>query len=136
MWPNLQKTANLVKFSAEILNGKLHFLCGVHTNILYNQAYFWIYLYKINVLRLNSIVIERAFVTDELLRKKKFWNTPMLVNSYLFKVNSRNTRKRCEIYSKLTIKISQRHRSRHSGFFTANNEYISHLFLVLVALTR
>ena len=29
-------------------------------------------------------------------------------NVYLFKVNNRNTRKRCEIGSKLTIKISER----------------------------
>ena len=31
------------------------------------------------------------------------------VNICLFKVNNRNTRKRCEIYSKLTIKASERH---------------------------
>ena len=28
MWPNPQETADLVKFTEEILNGKLHFLCG------------------------------------------------------------------------------------------------------------
>ena len=28
MWPNPQKTAGLVTFTEEILNGKLHFLCG------------------------------------------------------------------------------------------------------------
>ena len=28
MWPNLQETANLVTFTEEILNGKLHFLCS------------------------------------------------------------------------------------------------------------
>ena len=27
MWPNPQETADLVTFSEEILNGKLHFLC-------------------------------------------------------------------------------------------------------------
>ena len=26
MWPNPQKTADLVRFTGEILNGKLHFL--------------------------------------------------------------------------------------------------------------
>ena len=30
-------------------------------------------------------------------------------NMYLFKVNNRNTRKRCEIYSKLTMKTAVRH---------------------------
>ena len=29
MWSNLQVTADLVTFTAEILNGKLHFLCSV-----------------------------------------------------------------------------------------------------------
>ena len=28
MWPNLQKTAELVTFTEEIFNGKLHFLCS------------------------------------------------------------------------------------------------------------
>ena len=28
MWPNLQFTADLVSFTEEILNGKLHFLCS------------------------------------------------------------------------------------------------------------
>ena len=28
MWPNPQKTADLVTFNDEILNGKLHFLCS------------------------------------------------------------------------------------------------------------
>ena len=30
MWSNRQKTADLVTFTAEILNGKLHFLCSVY----------------------------------------------------------------------------------------------------------
>ena len=29
MWPNPQETADLVMFTEEILNGKLHFLCSV-----------------------------------------------------------------------------------------------------------
>ena len=32
MWPNLQETADLVTFTEEILNGKLHFLCSVSQN--------------------------------------------------------------------------------------------------------
>ena len=30
MWPNLQKTLDLVSFTEEIINGKLHFLCSVY----------------------------------------------------------------------------------------------------------
>ena len=29
MWPNPQETADLVTFTEEIFNGKLHFLCSV-----------------------------------------------------------------------------------------------------------
>ena len=48
---------------------------------------------------------------------------------YLFKVNNRNTRKRCEMCSKLTIKKQER-RCRRSSVFIVNFELISHLFLV------
>ena len=30
MWPNPRETADLVTFTGEILNGKLHFLCSVN----------------------------------------------------------------------------------------------------------
>ena len=53
-------------------------------------------------------------------------------NVYLFKVRNRKTRNRCEICSKLTIKIPERHRF---GVFIVNFEHISHLFLVFLLLT-
>ena len=49
------------------------------------------------------------------------------VDIYLLKVNNRNTRTRCEIFSKLTIKLQERRR-RRSGIFVVNFENISHLF--------
>ena len=42
-------------------------------------------------------------------------------NIYLFKVNNRNSRKRCDI--------------RRSGVFIVNFEHILHLFLVFLSLT-
>ena len=45
---------------------------------------------------------------------------------YLFKVNNTNTRKRCEICSKLTIKTPE---------VIVNFEHVSHLFLVFLLLT-
>ena len=54
---------------------------------------------------------------------------------YLFKVNNRNTRKKCEIFSKLTIKTPERHQRRRSGVFIVNFENISHFFLVFLLLT-
>ena len=42
--------------------------------------------------------------------------------------------KKCEIYSKLTIKTPKRRRGRRSGVFIVNFEPISDLFLVFVLL--
>ena len=38
--------------------------------------------------------------------------TVISVDNYMFKVNNRNTRKRCEICSKLTIKTPERRQAR------------------------
>ena len=51
---------------------------------------------------------------------------------YLFQVN---TRKRCKICSKLSIKTSERRHYRRSGVFIINFEHISYLFLVFLLLT-
>ena len=49
----------------------------------------------------------------------------------MFKVDNKNTRTRCEICSKLTIKTLE---PRHSGVFIVNFERISHLALVFLLL--
>ena len=49
-------------------------------------------------------------------------------------VSNRNTRARCEICSKLTIKTPERRQWR-SGVFIVNFEHISHLVLVFLLLT-
>ena len=54
---------------------------------------------------------------------------------YLLKVNNRNTRTRCEICSKLTIKTSERRQWRRSGVFIVNFENIPHLPAVFLLLT-
>ena len=55
--------------------------------------------------------------------------------NYILKVNNRNTRARCEIYSKLTIKTPERRHWRRSGVFIVNFEHISELVLVFLLLT-
>ena len=55
--------------------------------------------------------------------------------NYVFKLNNRNTRARCEICSKLTIKTPERRHWRLSDVFIVNFEHISHLVLVFLSLT-
>ena len=59
---------------------------------------------------------------------QKFVEAPNPAGIYLLKVNNINTRTRCEICSKLTIKTPEQ-RWRRSGVFTDNFEHISHLVL-------
>ena len=56
-------------------------------------------------------------------------------NIYLFIVNNRNTRKWCDICSKLMIKSPERRQWRLSGVFIVNFKHISHLFLEFLLLT-
>ena len=57
------------------------------------------------------------------------------VGKYMFKVNNRNTSKRYEVRSKLTLKIPERSDWRRFGDFIVNFEHISHLFLMFLLLT-
>ena len=61
------------------------------------------------------------------------WYNPASI--FLVKVNNRNTRTRCEICSKLTIKIPERCHCRRSGDFVVNFEHFSDLDLVFLLLT-
>ena len=56
-------------------------------------------------------------------------------NIYFSKVSIRHTRKKCEIYSKLTIKTPEWHLWRGSVIFIVNFEPILHFSLVLLLLT-
>ena len=57
------------------------------------------------------------------------------VGNYMFKVNNRNIRAKCEICSKLTIKTPERCHWRRSGVFIVNFEHISYLALMFLLLT-
>ena len=86
--------------------------------------YFWSY-------RNLSIDLQIANqLTDFYMTGTLWW-----ANIYLFKVNNRNTGKRCDIRSKLTIKIPEQCHRRHSSVFVVNFEYISHPFLVFLLWT-
>ena len=53
---------------------------------------------------------------------------------YLLKVNNRNTRIKCEICSKLTIKTLERRHWRFCGVLIVNSDLISHLVLMFLLL--
>ena len=66
-----------------------------------------------------------------------FWSLPKSIplGIYMFKVNNRNARTRCEICSKLTIRTLEQHHWRRFGVFIVNFEHISYLVLVYLLLT-
>ena len=80
-----------------------------------------------------SCIIDTLDVTCDLFYLRERILFPFPAGNYMFKVNNRNTRTRCEICSKLTIKKNDAW--RHSGIFIVNFEHISHLVLVLPLLT-
>ena len=51
-----------------------------------------------------------------------------IANIYLLKVNNKNTKKRCEKYSKLTLKAPEKRHWCYSGVFIAN---IFHTFFLV-----
>ena len=55
--------------------------------------------------------------------------------NYMFNFSNRNTRARCEICLKLTIKTPERRQWRRSGVFVADCEHILYLVLVFLLLT-
>ena len=71
--------------------------------------------------------------------KKPFTNLVKRIHHaaviYLLKVVNTNTRTRCEIFSKLTIKTPERRHWHHSGVLIVNFENISHLVIVLLLFT-
>ena len=83
-------------------------------------------------------IVECISISSIILNLKKSLysfnpNSSCPAGNYIFKVNNRNTRTRCEICSKLTIKIPERW--RRSGTFIVNFEHISHLVLVFLLIT-
>ena len=70
-----------------------------------------------------EIPLEKPMGGNNEKRRRGFY-----LNVYLFKFNNRDSRKRCEICSKLTIKTPERLQWRRSGVFMVNFEHISQLF--------
>ena len=75
---------------------------------------------------------------DLLLAKFKkcvFSKNTFSIGNCMFTVNNIDTRARCEICSKLTIKTPERHQWCRSGVFIVDSKHISHLVLAFLLLT-
>ena len=79
--------------------------------------------------KLDQNELNKCKYNNWVLLRQTWWHSP--ADIYLFKVNNRNTRKSCEIFSKLTIKTKERCQWRNSGVFIVNFERISNIFLAL-----
>ena len=91
-----------------------------------------------NDIKLNRILKQQTKEKEEIstaVTLELQQEEPSPDGNYMFKVNNRNTRKRREICSKLTIKIPERRHWRRSGIFIVNFEHISHLVLLCLLLT-
>ena len=107
--------------------------------MLYQQIKYFRSYKEISFRRGRDIHPPRHSVHSNAL-KAFFYHFPIQIlfpaNIYLFKVTNRNTRKRCEMCSKLTVKASMTKRQwLRSGVFIVNFDYISHFFLVFLLLT-
>ena len=79
--------------------------------------------------------ISEKATTVSSLKNSFEWLLVNLVNKvgiYLFKVNNRNTRVRCEICSKLIIKTKEQRQWRPSSVFAISFEHILHRSSVFI----
>ena len=67
--------------------------------------------------------------------KRSILNPAFPAGNYMFKANNRNTKTRCEICSKLTIKTPKRPHWYRSCVFIVNFEHTLHLVLIFLLLT-
>ena len=90
------------------------------------------------LIRLNSLNIRREIRRQTHVKFYKILPGncfPFPACNYIIKVTNRNTRTRCEICSKLTIKTPKQRHWRRSTVFIDNSERILHLSLVFLLLT-
>ena len=64
-----------------------------------------------------------------------FFKVKYPAGTYMFKVNNRNTKTRCKICLKLTIKTPEWRQWRRSGVFIVNFKHISRFVLLFLSLT-
>ena len=67
------------------------------------------------------------FLRTSFFTERARWLLLLPTSIYLFKINKGNTKKICEIFSKLKIKTSERHQRLHFDVFTVNFEHVPHI---------
>ena len=94
MWPNLQETADLVTFTQETLNGKLHFLSSVNLIALTKRLklfllqMFTFLFYNYGKIFLNYQV-RMADTLSVFIREPKFqWPSRLLVKQWFWASNN------------------------------------------------
>ena len=83
-----------------------HFFHSVQIAFLYSHLSFQILPLHLQVIFLEELQAGLSFHLEGIYTVQR--NRTIPVNIYLFKVNNRNIRKSCEIYSKLAIKTPKR----------------------------
>ena len=96
--------------------------CQSNTSPLFIKTKKYIYWYYANI---NSVVFPILPDSNWILNILTYTCSKSSIEMW-----NRNLKK-CEIYSKLTVKIPERHNCRGSGVSIADFEHISHLFLEL-----
>ena len=71
----------------------------------------------------------------DIIKKIEVQCTIVPTGNYMFNINNKNTRKRCEKSSKLTITTPQRRHWRCSGDFIVSFEHTLHHVLVILFLS-
>ena len=109
------------------------FLIHLHTFTFWrvlNISFITIYYIILKTKKIQRFTQSRPQSRKPVIRK---YQSP--AGNYIFKVNNKITRTRCEICSKLTIKTPERCIWGRSGVFIVNFEHTSHLILEFLLLT-
>ena len=114
--------------------------CRLYWHQLYwNHTSTWMFSCKFAAYFQNTFYYKHLWMASSEVSIIDPWQSPIWclipVGIYMFKVNKRNTRTECQIYSKLTIKTPGRRQWCRSGVFIVNFEYIPHLVLVFLLFT-
>ena len=90
----------------------------------FSVSFKFIWIFQTHYLFLKHYLFPIYLLTTKKFAKNEVPSTDF----YSFKVNNRNTGKRCEMCSKLTVKTPERHRWRCFGVSIINFEHILILF--------